>query len=182
MLFSILIILCAAIVGAIVSRMCGGGKPKLPYGLDQWIYAIPYAVFQVHWLWAVLSYGGAVLGKRTGHGQYFSLAAPRGNPENDEKFDFIVRLFFGHDEDGPRRYWRNFFGMTLSGLWPVLIATLGLAFAGHALAAFIVLAGGVLKAPAYAVPQKFGYGTEVGEYITGALGWGSVALAAIILA
>jgi len=35
-----------SVVGALLygwnSRMAGGGPPKLPLGLDQWIYAIPY--------------------------------------------------------------------------------------------------------------------------------------------
>lgn len=185
MLFSILIVLCFAATGAVISRMCGGGKPKLPYGLDQFVYALPYAIFPVHFLLAVLSYAGGVLGKRTGHGQYFHLSAPRSAcpPENDERFDFIVRFFFGPDIDGRKnRYWRNFFGMTLSGLWPVLVATIALVLSGYVLAALIVLIGGLLKAPAYAVSQKFGYGTEIGEYVTGAFGWGSVTIAALYLA
>lgn len=38
----IFMVLLVALVGGWISRMCGGGKPKLPWGLDQWIYALPY--------------------------------------------------------------------------------------------------------------------------------------------
>lgn len=183
-MFEIVSFLTFAYFGAVASRACGGGEFQLGRGLEQWVYALAYAVFPMHFALIAASYLGAVAGKRTGIGQYFHLYAPRSDcpPENYESFDFIVRFFFGPDVDGGKnRYWRNFFGMTLSGLWPVLVATGALVLSCHVLAALIVLVGGLLKAPAYAIPQKFGYGTEVGEYITGALGWGSVAVAALVL-
>ena len=180
-MLTLISVLLFAIIGAIVSRMCGGGKPRLPWGLDQFIYGLPYAIAGSHWFVNILSYAGAVLGKRTGHGQYFWLDAPRENvpPENDESFDFIVTWFFGTDEIGkPNRLYRNLFGMLLSGIWPVLITTIVLAFSGHLLAALIFLIGGSLKPLCYFVSERYTrFGTEGGEYATGFFGWGSIALA-----
>lgn len=81
-----------------VSRMCGGGGPKLPWGIDQPLYAIPHGVlgfmatksalaagtafgFSIA-PWAIYSliaagtlipWGFAFAGKRLGHGQWFDL-------------------------------------------------------------------------------------------------------------
>lgn len=182
----IVIVLIASGVGAFVSRMCGGGKPRLPWGLDQFVYGLPYLLCGSGF-WCLLSYAGAVIGKRLGHGQYFWLKALRGNPDNDESFDFIVAWLFGPDVDGPRRYWRNFFGMFLSGIFVPLISCVVLLTQGHVLAAAIIFAGGAMKPICYAVCQadiKFLparlRGTEGGEYTTGFFGWGSVALAAVV--
>lgn len=87
-----------------LSRMCGGAPPKLPLGLDQWLYAIPYGVVaylavanpSVAIAAAVLSYFGAFLGKRTGHGQWFSLGEVVKAIE-PEKLDFVATAFFGED-------------------------------------------------------------------------------------
>lgn len=174
------IIIVAGVVGAVVSRMCGGGKPVVPYGLDQFIYGLPY-LLTGSGLWRLLSYAGAVLGKRLGHGQYMGLTNEHGDPAGDEGYDFIVSWFFGPETTQPARYWRNLFGMFLSGLWVVLVATIELIVFGHYLEAAIVFLGGALKAPAYMISTKLGYGTEGGEYLTGFFGWSSVAIAAIIM-
>lgn len=192
--FKIAAILCiiavviASCVGAFVSRMCGGGKPKLPWGLDQFVYGLPYLLCG-DGLLRLVAYAGAVIGKRLGHGQYFWLAVLRGDPAGDERFDFIVRLFFGPDVDGPKRYWRNFFGMFLSGIFVPLASCIILIAQGHVLAAAILFAGGAMKPVCYAVAQHFypyvegdtkALGTVYGEYGAGFFGWGSVALAAVV--
>lgn len=84
-----------------VSRMCGGAWPKLG-GLDQIIYAMPFAVitfllllptvgplwepYPWHvWAMAALAGATAFLGKRLGHGRGISLFEPlRGDPERVE--------------------------------------------------------------------------------------------------
>ena len=150
----------AAILGGWISRMCGGGWPKLPWGLDQWIYALPYAgvYFLLPWAWyinlpvAAAAYGLGFLGKRMGHGQYFHLNySPRENEEQDEKIDPFVSLFFGKDlgGHGRKRYWRGVFGLSITGLICALGAGVALGVAGHYIASAVILAGGIAKAGAY---------------------------------
>lgn len=101
-----------------VSRMSGGAKPKLGWGLDQWLYAIPYAL--VVWFatttlpstfWAFnhiseltfqgitisLAYFGAFFGKRTGHGTWIGLPFVARRWKDREWGDSILDLFFGED-------------------------------------------------------------------------------------
>lgn len=174
-------ILCVmAALGAITSRMCGGGKPDLPWGLDQFVYGLPYLIFGDGYF-RLLSYAGAVIGKRLGHGQYHGIFGKRTPPENDEKFDFIVKLFFGEDITGPNRWKRNLFGLFLSGVFPVLIAVVLTAMEGHYLASVILFIGGALKPVTYLVTAKTKYFTAGGEYLTGLFGWATAAIAALII-
>lgn len=80
---------------AIISRSCGGW-PKLPFGLAQWLFAIPFmgCAFaalgdEIHsyraWILILLSGVCAFAGKRTGHGRGISLFEPlQGKPEKLE--------------------------------------------------------------------------------------------------
>jgi hypothetical protein len=161
--------------------MCGGGKPKLPLGLDQFVYALPYVLFGSGWLSPAIAYAGGVYGKRTGHGQYHGVYAPRQPPENDEWFDFIVRFFYGPDTGWDAA--RSTFGLILSGLLPVLAAALVALFVGHIAAAVILSISGALKGPVYVLSHylknKHGFkygGTMGGEYGTGFAAWGAVAI------
>lgn len=95
-----------------VSRMCGGGKPKMPFGLDQWLYGIPAAVLAGGAMYASSKYGfadwqfsaitGAVLVltmifKRMGHGQYMNLPFGLGKVTTPESIEFLLKPIFGED-------------------------------------------------------------------------------------
>lgn len=153
-------IAAAAAIGGFISRMAGGGWPKLPWGLDQWLYALPYAAVYcfLPWEWyvnlpvALAAYGLGVLGKRMGHGQYFHLNfSPRQPEELDEKIEPFVRFFFGFDRggQGSKRYWRGVFGLAVTGAICAIGAAVALAAAGHWLPAAIIFIGGAAKALAY---------------------------------
>lgn len=92
-----------------LSRMSGGGWPKLPWGLDQHLWAIPYGILGgglAHYGgfgWASttgavgLSYLTAFFAKRTGHGTYMTLPYSIKTGLEPERLDFIVKYFFGRD-------------------------------------------------------------------------------------
>lgn len=161
-----------------VSRMAGGGAPKLPYGLDQWIYALPYGVagliasmhleqvvdvfgyFDIHAMYVcgLISYGLAFLGKRLGHGQYFDLATYPFRVVA-EKIDFLVRLVFGKDpntqsDNTPGDRDRDLFGLSLTGL----VVGLGLAgvmyYVGSSIWATAILITTAAKGPLYLLSLK----------------------------
>ena len=94
-----------AAIGGFISRMCGR-KSVIPFGLEQWLYALPYGLIFIGSLWGIPAYIAAVLGKRTGHGQYIHLGyLPRQDYSMDEKLDFLLVPFFGVDRGGA--YWRS---------------------------------------------------------------------------
>lgn len=215
--YKVLFVAAMAAVGGALSRMAGGGLFKLPLGLDQWLYALPYAaVYFVlpdgwQWYWAalgaLLSYAGAFLGKRTGHGQYIHLKWGKLNPAEFERLDFIVKLVFGPDKGG--QYWRSVFGLAVTGLACTLLAGVCFAVSGAWAGAALVWAGGAAKGLAYmmgwavyAIAVKLGLikdryapdsgwqpgmpktpletfftPTAWGETLTGVFGWGSLAAA-----
>lgn len=166
-----------------LSRMCGGGKPKLPWGLDQWIYALPYGLIPLFssapWFLAILgafvAFATAFLGKRTGHGQYFDLASST-KVIKPEFFDFAMDPIFGDDPNeiriGPGNYWRDLTGLALTGAVVPLGLSIFLLCTGHWVAALLVFLSGAAKAHAYVVgysQTKF-TPTVVGEYGTGYYG------------
>lgn len=183
-----------ALIGAKISRMCGGGKPKLPWGLDQWLYAIPHGVlgFLVAPYFFWVAYFGAFFGKRTGHGQWFDLGTS--DPHNEqtgnepEKLDFILKWLYGPDDGSFRR---DLMGMTLSGIAISLGSALLLAFTGHLLMAALVLLGGAVKGLCYVVGtdlENSGVGfsdvrryNEWGEVLTGFFDWLAVSLCILLL-
>lgn len=73
-----------AIYMAYLSRMCGGAPPSMPWGLAQWLYAIPYLYF------GIPAYLCAVLGKRTGHGRGISLNEPMKPDSKPEKLECLI--------------------------------------------------------------------------------------------
>ncbi len=95
-LFVILLSLYTIAMGAICGRINGGGIP----GFDRWtsrilimiFFVIACAPFASGWAWLALL---GVVGIATGHGQYFLELKPKAS--SGERFDFIVRLFFGRE-------------------------------------------------------------------------------------
>lgn len=161
-----------------VSRMAGGGAPKLPLGLDQWIYAIPYGLAgilaSIHvkqsidvfglidlplWgLFGLISYLIAFLGKRLGHGTYFDLATSL-KKIIPERIDFLVRPFFGKDPNSvaagvPGDRDRDLFGLTLTGL-VVGLGLIGvLLYVGQPLWALVIGITTAAKGPLYLLSLK----------------------------
>lgn len=177
----LLMVICGlifALVGGVLSRMCGGGRPRLPWGVDQFLYAIPYGLVGGLYGFAP-AYAGAVLGKRTGHGQYLNYGyGARTNPNDDERLDFIVRFFFGVDNGG--NYWRCFFGMVVTGMAVTLLPGIIACFALDPISGLVLAASGATKAVAYSIGhfvyrnlgiKKF-YFTVIGEFLTGFFAYG----------
>lgn len=132
-----------------LSRMSGGGWPKLPYGLDAWILAAPYLLFYpaIGW-WVILAYLGAVLGVRLGHGRFFDYDLPFKVGSEPEKIEVLI-------DDSLAVKTQKILGMFLTG-WAVTLA-LGfiLNIYGFLLAGFIIYVSGMLKAVAYFLPETW---------------------------
>lgn len=127
--------------------MCGGGWPKLPWGLDQWLLALPYLLFYpvIGW-WVVPAYLGAVLGLRLGHGSFFHYGLPLKEGRTVEKIEYIM----------PKSLpvWTyKVLGMFLTGLAVTLVLSLCLAIQGHFLASIVLAISGASKAIAYFLPR-----------------------------
>lgn len=181
-------LLSFALLGGWISRMCGGGPPKLPLGLDQWIYALPYGAcgvavmasgaVEAEALFLLLPYFGAFLGKRTGHGGGIDLGtSPR--IREPEALEFIIKPLHGRIPE----YWYDALLLAVTGLAVTILAGLVVALADP-LAGLAVALSGALKAPAYKIgraiyPHGRGRGipelneaTAIGEFLTGVAGWG----------
>lgn len=203
---------------AFLTRTAGGARPDLPWGLDQWFYAIPYGIFSYlickeipfvnEYVGALLAYTGAFLGKRWGHGDYMALPYSPTKGPGTEWGDFIVRLFFGPDPRlsgdeaeantiriqmyGPTKLkYRNYMGLSLSGLFPALITVILLLLGGYIGWAILLAVFSIAKSVAYIIgweifptgrasyyekPNNTNYNywkhefmeaTQIGEWLTG---------------
>jgi len=172
-----------AIIGGFISRDCGKDKPLFRYGLSQFVYALPYGLVPLLAglpISAGISYAGAVLGKRTGHGQYVSSGKNKHPVSQQDRIDPFVRFFFG--VEGKDNYWRNKFGLAVTGLICTLPLGILWAFQIDALAGLAIGLSGASKALAYAIGwagydhvNKRIHPTLVGEVLTGVFGWGALA-------
>jgi len=174
-MFSIILIL-KGLCGGWISRMCGGAPPKLPFGLDQFIFSLPYLIFfDVIGLWqSALSYAGAVLGKRTGHGNGMDLAHVdyEGKPE---KVEVLIRWLHDHIP----RYWYDFILLALTSLMANVILGGFLIFSNPLVGAGFLILSTLCKPIGYAIgwkiyPNFTGKGiknlneaTQIGEFLTG---------------
>lgn len=176
MIFKILFVL----LGGFLSRLCGR-KSVIPFGLEQWLYALPYLLIFASSLWGIPAYIAAVMGKRTGHGQYLALGrGERQSFELDERLDFIVRFFFGVDRGGS--YWRCVTGMAVTGLAVTIVPGILYAMIINPLSGTLIALSGASKAFAY-MAGWFLYDknivhrpTVLGEVLTGVFGWGLLAV------
>lgn len=156
------------------SRMCGGGWPKLPLGLDQWLHCLPYIalLWPLTGWWAVLPYLGAVIGKRFGHGAWMDLGRSH-KTYSRERLDIFIEWLRPYLSI--EKY--DFLGLILSGVFITLFPSLALIFTGHYTAAFVVLISGMFKSFAYYTgwnwpdykdyPEELDEPTEIGELLTG---------------
>lgn len=153
-----------------LSRMAGGGWPKLPYGLDQWLLAAPYLLFYpvIGWL-VVPAYLGAVLGLRTGHGSGFYYWEKFKKNRTVEKIEKIISGALSY-------HVQKVLIMALTGLAVTLTCSILLLFHGYGLAALILGISGIGKAACYSLPK-----TEWAEYARGfLLGCGFVAAMMVV--
>lgn len=208
MTLTALVIFLFALIGGWLSRMCGGGPPRLPFGLDQWLYAIPYALIGLpvlaplalgaagavqgknirRYVGAILlfPFAGAFLGKRTGHGNGLDLGrAERGE---DEVLEFIIKPLHGKIPE----YWYDVLLMCVTGICVTLVAGIVVAVV-NPLAGAILALSGLMKGPAYMIgyaiyPTGIGKGiphlneaSAIGEFLTGFFGYGILALVATMI-
>lgn len=183
---AIIFVIAAACIGAFISRMCGGGKPDLKYGLDQFIYAVPFFLINLPAgvFLALVSYGFAVLGKRTGHGQYLSVGGPRQPPLLDEKLDGIVRFFMGPDRGYSVK--RDVVGMVVTGLALTLVPGLIHCFTESVVNGLLIILSGAAKGGVYYLGRYLHNNVSreieinvVGEYGIGAIQYGLLAVLAV---
>lgn len=167
-----------ALIGGFLSRLCGR-KSVIPFGLEQFLYAIPYGLIFMGSLWGIPAFIAGVAGKRTGHGQYISLGNFRQPYGNDEPLDCIVRFFFGFDYGG--NYWRCVAGLAVTGMAVTLLPGLLYGLVVNPLMGAVIAISGMSKALAYMIgwflyeKNLIGRPTVIGEILTGAFGWGVLA-------
>lgn len=153
------------LIGAIASRLDGGGFFKGPEWLDKFLVTFPYAVIGllIWWPLSIVCIAGAWAGRALGHGGFYDLGTSPKEPGNGRDKERIEHLIYWLYNRIPR-FWYDFMGLSLSGLTVTLIPAIVVACYGHYLSAFILVVSGLLKAPSYAIsPGK----TEIGEYVNG---------------
>lgn len=197
--FHFLIWLKFTALGAIYGRMDGGGiadvKEWVERSLIMFAFVLSCAPFA-----GVVSVGAylGVVGIATGHGQYFLETTIKAM--SAERFDFVVRLFFGADprtavelkpwrgekwNNAPQEikdslflkmqdyglsklYWRNIFGMCVTGSLVGLPAFILAILYGQAVGVLFLLTGPI-KAFSYMFAWNFYKTTVTAEYINGGL-------------
>lgn len=155
---------------AYTSRMCGGAPPALRWGLEQWIYAIPYLYF------GLPAYVCAVLGKRTGHGRGMSLNEPMKPDSKPERVEAVILWL----QPYMPVYWYKCLILALTGAVEVMGAVVVCLIFGQWLAALVMAVAGLSKPVAYMIgwavyPAGHGRGipqlneaTQIGEALYGA--------------
>lgn len=166
------------IVGAVIYRVRGGLVPAMPRPMDQILFALPFAAIvykassrNTIAFFIVLAL--TVLAIATGHGQYMDLGGVN-YPVSPERLDFIVQLFFG--DDNFHNYWRDFFGLAVTGAAVTLPAGIGLMIYKNYWQGAVLALSGASKALAYAIAWQWLGGTEWGEFLTGGFAWLGVIL------
>lgn len=205
-----LAIIAFALLGGWLSRMCGGAPPKLPWGMDQWLYASPYGLISLpassaillllftinvkpraYWkfvaLIALLPYFGAFLGKRTGHGGGIDAGTSKKNRE-DESLEFLIKPLHGNIDE----YWYDMLLLAITGIATTLLAGTIICFLDIAAGTLILVSGG-FKAVAYMIgwtiyPSGKGKGiphlneaTAIGEFLTGIFAYAALAIAFVLV-
>ena len=174
-------VLMASLVFGFLSRVIGAKKgsilPSWFNPIKDWVYATPYGLigilcfygygYSTSFLAFLVCFLVAFLGKRTGHGQWMDLGTWDA-PVSPESLDFLVFFILG--KDSYKSYWRDFLGLTISGIFISLGCVISLLLINQYLLALLVLLGGALKSVSYAIGFKVfksKYPTEVGEFLTG---------------
>lgn len=192
MIFIILASLKFIFLGAIYGRIDGGGVLKTKEIIERALvmFAFVLACSLYVDFWAFLALLGT-FGIATGHGQYFLDRQLVGQKERVERLDFIVKWIFGKDwrENYPeghkftksetekynneirkKLYWRNVFGMFLTGSLVGLPSGLIMLAIGQYIPAMLFFSTGIAKAFAYMVGNLLvTQETVFAEYTNGAL-------------
>lgn len=192
MIFYILASLKFIFLGAVYGRIDGGGVLKTKEIIERALvmFAFVLACSLYVDFWAFLALLGT-FGIATGHGQYFLDRQLVGQRERVERVDFIVKWVFGKDwrENYPQShkfteaetqkyyseiykklYWRNVFGMFLTGSLVGLPSGLLMIVVGEIIPAMLFFMTGVAKAASYMVGNLVGkQETVFAEYMNGAL-------------
>lgn len=180
-------ILVFGIIGGIISRMCGSERVKLPFGLAQWIYALPYGLVCLPaGILALAGYGAAFAGKRTGHGRGISLGHMIKVTAKPEKLEFLVRWL----KNNVPVYWYKVLILAVTGMAVTLLPGILLALYQNVFWGVFLALSGVTKAPAYMIgwaifPQgeddffvsEMNEATEIGEFLTGFFGYCTLMIA-----
>lgn len=195
MLFYTLIIIQFIALGAVYGRINGGGiedQRLISRIIIMSAFVLACSVY-VNW-WALFALIG-MFGIATGHGQYFLDRQLVGQKERVERLDFIVKWIFGKDwrenysenhkftEAETEKYysvirkplyWRNVFGMFLTGSLVGLPSAVIMLCIGQYIPAVLFACTGIAKALAYIIgdfiQDKFSkQGTVIAEYLNGGL-------------
>jgi hypothetical protein len=168
-----LIIAAATVIGALIFRMRGGLGPKFPRPLEQLAFSLPYGAVAYlvtsNWYIAAVVLAVTTITVLKGHGNNMDLGTWMEDADSEwyEKYTGYSTL----DPNSPgtaKEYWYDVGGMAISGLTytlPCGIATLNP----------LIALSGALKAPAYMISWALFKGTEIGEWLTGAFLWGTLA-------
>jgi hypothetical protein len=173
-------------LGAIYGRLDGGGIAKtreiVERTLVMFFFVLACAPFAGHW--ALVAYLG-VIGIAVGHGQYFLHRQLVGHKNDTEGVDFIVKWAFGKDwrtnmdvghkftaeeekyyyeNKYKKLYWRNVFGMFVTGSLVGLPALALAAYFGEYATAAIFSLTGFAKAFAYIVGFEIKRSLEISTY------------------
>ena len=191
-------ILFCALIFALLSAACGGNGPlpirgriaEVLYGA---VYAVPLVLLGSYIAAAVAAVVGVAF-KITGHGQYFDLGTWKKQSDRRQFVDPLVELFFGPDpnwkKDGEGNRWRDFCGLTITGIGVGIGLGVGLILTGHFIEALVIVLTAGLKGVAYLIgwasvgfkndPKSWKIPpTLIGEYLTGFFGGAGLAWAVL---
>jgi hypothetical protein len=170
MIILIALIMVFSLLGGWLSRMCGGGPPKLPLGLDQWLYAVPYFLIGLPiilpawalflktpktikgwriWLVLAIAYIAAVTGKRTGHGGGIDMGHSSeevGAGRDPEKLEYPILWLNGVI----KTYWYDALLLGITGIVGTIPAGIILSFF-HGGAGLLLAVSGATKPLAYMI-------------------------------
>lgn len=173
MINSILICTAATFLGALIFRMRGGLGPNLPRPIDQLLFASAYGGAIVYttdnYYLTALGIALCTLAVVKGHGHNMDLGTYTKEADY-EWYEFIIKPLHRKIPE----YWYDFIGLAISGL--TYTVPVGIIMMNP-----LVALSGALKAPAYALGWLIGKGTELGEWLTGAFLWGSLAIIVLYL-
>lgn len=188
-------IILFASTGGIVSRGCGGGFKELPYHLNEYLYAGPYAILCViaglGFPLVILAYAFAVIGKSTGHGGGMDLGhSPKepGQGREPEKLEYAILWLHGKIP----QYWYDALLLGLTGL--LVTVPTGMVIASvNPMAGILIALSGLTKPLSYIIgwkiypsgsgdgPKELDEATAIGEFLTGFFGWSAVILTTILI-
>jgi len=194
MIFIILASLKFIFLGAIYGRIDGGGVLKTKEIIERLLvmfaFVLACSLYVDFWAFFVII---AIFFAFTGHGQYFLDRQLVGQKERVERVDFIVKWIFGKDwrenyskkhkftkeetekyysEIRKKLYWRNVFGMFLTGSLVGLPSGFIMLAIGQYIPAMLFFSTGIAKALAYMAGNLLGdfvQETVFAEYTNGAL-------------